>query len=453
MNTVAVVGAAGFIGRRLAQHLGAAGADVRALVRRPGSAPGGARVTEVAYDLAASGSQAGALAGVGCAYYLVHAMGAGPGFPERDRRYAERFAEDAREAGVGRVVYLGGLHPRGVELSPHLASRREVGAILRDRCDALVVRAGIVIGAGSASFEIMRDLVRHLPVMTTPRWVQSRCQPVDIGDVLEALRRAAEVPGGREVDLAGPDVLSYQEMLERLATQLHRRPVIVPVPVLTPELSAHWLRFVTSADLNVARALIESLRHDAVADGDDLCREVGVDAIGFEGAVRRALAAEGGAAPPPAETSRRWWDRGRYHLIQRFGPMPPQLRDAETALHQLDARLLARAVGAVPRLHDDRGTLSIAGVALIRLGEPRIGAGDAGIELRRDIGPGLLVRSPGGEVRFECREENGELAISAILDGYAPRLPRLLYRLFQEPYHRRLVRRSVADVARGPAGP
>jgi len=139
----------------------------------------------------------------------------------------------------------------------------------------------------------MRSLVSHLPVMITPNWVSSRCQPIDADDAVEALARAPKLRGAREVDLAGPDVLSYRAMMEATADELHLRRLIIPVPVFSPSLSSHWLRFITDVPLPVARALIESLHQDAIADGPDLCAEAGINPIGFRAALRRALADRG----------------------------------------------------------------------------------------------------------------------------------------------------------------
>ncbi len=287
---VAIAGAGGFIGRRLVRRLARGGIAVRALMRHP-SAPI-ANEAVAPFDLADPAVVEGAaLEGVRTAYYLVHAMSEGPDFAARDRQYARRFATAARRARVAEVIYLGGLYPRAAaSLSPHLQSRREVGEILMGECGAMVVRAGIILGRGSAAFEIMRSLVTHLPIMLTPRWVSSRCQPIDAGDAIEALARASAHHAAREVDLAGPDVLSYRAMLEAAAAELGLHRLIIPLPVFSPGLSSHWLRFITDVPLPVARALVESLHQDAVADGPDLCAEVGVSPVGFRAALKRALA-------------------------------------------------------------------------------------------------------------------------------------------------------------------
>jgi len=290
---IVIAGAGGFVGQRLVRRLARDSFRLRALMRRPAAPIGNEEV--IRFDLADPAVvNSTALEGAQAVYYLVHAMMEGPDFAARDREYAHRFATAARRAQVPAVIYLGGLYPRGTELlSPHLQSRREVGEILIGECGTIAVRAGILVGRGSAAFEIMRSLVSHLPVMITPNWVSSRCQPIDADDAVEALARAPKLRGAREVDLAGPDVLSYRAMMEATADELHLRRLIIPVPVFSPSLSSHWLRFITDVPLPVARALIESLHQDAIADGPDLCAEAGINPIGFRAALRRALADRG----------------------------------------------------------------------------------------------------------------------------------------------------------------
>jgi len=301
---------------RLSQDSVEAGYIVRRLGRHPETFDRVEGVEDRRFDLDDERPDEAALVGSTRPSYLVHAMGGGGGFAARDRAYAQRFVGAARTAGVRHVIYLGGLYPMGTALSQHLASRRDVGDILRRGCGALHVRAGIIIGSGSASFEMMCDLVRRLPVMVTPRWVGNRCQAVELTDAVSALVQAVDVAGNREIDLAGPDVLTYREMLQRMALALGmRRRLIIGVPVLTPRLSAHWLRFVTSVPLPVAQALVESLRHDALADGSDLFAEVSLVPCGFDEAVRRALANRPHIVHI-GHTS--FWDGRRYHLTQRF---------------------------------------------------------------------------------------------------------------------------------------
>lgn len=433
---VAVAGSGGFVGRALIPQLCARGYAVRRLARRPASLPPQPGTDDRRFDLDDRGSVEVALEGVDTAFYLVHAMDAGAGFAERDRGYAHRFAAAARAAGVRHVVYLGGLYPRDTELSEHLASRREVGEILQRECGALHIRAGIVIGAGSASFQIMRDLVRRLPVMVTPRWVRNRCQAVEISDVIAGLAGSVEVAGEREVDLAGPEVLSYREMMLRLGDHLDlRRRLILEVPVLTPRLSAHWLRFITSVPLPVAHALVESLRHDAVADGPDLFAELGHRPCGFDEAVRRTLAERQRVLR--SEVERRWEGR-RYSLVQRFH-LSPGLRCDRQLLEGIDAamrRVTVQAFLHAIRWHGDE--LRLCRLPVVRLGPTTIDAG-ADTTVRREIRGGLLTAGEGGELSLSCRVGSGSPVIEARLTGYAPRLPRLLYLAVQEPVHRVLI--------------
>ncbi|WP_405476526.1 SDR family oxidoreductase [Streptomyces canus] len=297
-----VTGATGYIGGRLVPELLSAGHRVRCLARSPDRLrdhPWANRAEVVAGDVTDAASVARALAGVDVAYYLVHAMSSGKGFEETDRRAALIFAEQARIAGVRRIVHLSGLTPAGVpeqELSPHLRSRAEVARILLDSgVPTTVLRAAVVIGSGSASFEMLRYLTERLPVMITPSWVHTRIQPVAVRDVLRALVGSARMPSdvNRAFDVGGPEVLTYRQMMLRYAAVagLPRR-IILPVPVLTPGLSSHWVGLVTPVPASIARPLTESLRHEVVCHEDDIARHLSGPPgrpIGFDEAVRLAL--------------------------------------------------------------------------------------------------------------------------------------------------------------------
>ncbi|MFD3821611.1 SDR family oxidoreductase [Streptomyces sp. NPDC058625] len=279
-----VTGASGYIGGRLVPELLRAGHRVRCLARSPGKLrdqPWAGDIEPVRGDVTDPGSVASAMRGIDVAYYLVHALGAGSGFEETDRRSARIFAEQARAAGVRRVVYLGGLTPRGVperSLSPHLRSRAEVGRIFLDGpVPATVLRAAVVIGSGSASFEMLRYLTERLPVMVTPSWVHTRIQPIGVRDVLRYLVGSAGMPADidRAFDIGGPDVLTYREMMRRYAVVAGlRRRLVVTVPVLTPSLSSHWIGLVTPVPASLARPLTESLRHEVVCHEHDIARYV-----------------------------------------------------------------------------------------------------------------------------------------------------------------------------------
>ncbi|MEU2297177.1 SDR family oxidoreductase [Streptomyces antibioticus] len=297
-----VTGATGYIGGRLVPELLAAGLRVRCLARSPERLrdhPWAGDVEVVRGDVTDAESVARAMRGVGIGYYLVHALGTGGDFEETDRRAARIFGEQARAAGLHRLVYLGGLTPHGVperELSPHLRSRAEVGRILLDSgVPTAVLRAAVVIGSGSASFEMLRHLTERLPVMVTPSWVRTRIQPVAVRDVLRALVGCAGLPAdvNRTFDIGGPDVLTYQEMMIRYAAvaELPKR-LILPVPMLSPGLSSHWVGLVTPVPASIARPLTESLRYEVVCHEHDIARYVPDPPgrpFGFDEAVRLAL--------------------------------------------------------------------------------------------------------------------------------------------------------------------
>ncbi|MFE0425199.1 SDR family oxidoreductase [Streptomyces sp. NPDC058953] len=297
-----VTGATGYIGGRLVPELLATGHRVRCLARSPAALRDHTwadRAEIVRGDVTDPESVAAAMTGVDVAYYLVHALGTGKGFEETDRRAARIFGEQARAAGVRRIVYLGGLTPAGVpeeELSPHLRSRAEVGRILLESgVPTTVLRAAVIIGSGSASFEMLRYLTERLPVMVTPRWVGTRIQPIAVRDVLRLLVGSASMPAEvcRTFDIGGPDVLTYREMMLRYAAVagLPRR-LILPVPVLTPRLSSLWVSLVTPVPGSIARPLTESLRHEVVCREHDITRYVPDSPghpLGFDTAVELAL--------------------------------------------------------------------------------------------------------------------------------------------------------------------
>ncbi|GAB3955128.1 SDR family oxidoreductase [Streptomyces sparsus] len=293
-----VTGATGYVGGRLVPELLAAGYRVRCLARTPAKLrdhPWADRVEVAEGDVTDADAVAEAMRDVDVAYYLVHALGSGHDFERTDGRAARIFGERCRAAGVGRIVYLGGLTPAGVperELSPHLRSRAEVGRILLDSgVPTAALRAAVIIGSGSASFEMLRYLTERLPVMVTPSWVGTRVQPIAIRDVLRLLVGCAELPPdvSRGFDVGGPDVLTYRDMMHGYArvAGLPRR-VIVPVPVLTPRLSSHWIGLVTPVPRTIARPLAESLRHEVVCTENDIERYVPAPPDGALG-VRQAL--------------------------------------------------------------------------------------------------------------------------------------------------------------------
>lgn len=291
-----IFGSSGYIGTNLVDLLLAEGRTVRASSRNLAVLQGrGWDKAELCQaDALDPESLERALENVDTAYYLVHSMAAGQSFPELDAIAARNFAEAAAHQGVRRIVYLGGLTPEAPE-SEHLRSRRETGDILRQGSVPVTeLRAGMVIGPGSAAWEVIRDLVNHLPVMVTPKWVRSRSTPIALSNLLRYL---AEVPMHKETageiyDVACHEVLTYKQIMLRYGALVGRRPVIIPVPVLTPRLSSYWLRLVTSVPTNLARALIDGLSQDVIAHDRRLENLIPQDLLGFDAAAAAAIKAD-----------------------------------------------------------------------------------------------------------------------------------------------------------------
>ncbi|GAB3689780.1 NAD(P)H-binding protein [Salinarchaeum chitinilyticum] len=327
---VLLTGATGFVGRHLLPELRERGHEVTALVRDRSAAglpadvrviegdlqePAAMRVFEPGDGGAESAGQAtsfaDAIADCEAAYYLIHSMRAGEDFEELDRTLARTFAEAASTAGIERVIYLGGLgegtgSPRSGagdgsedargrtidDLSAHLRSRREVEAILADGSYELTtLRAAIIVGRGSAGFDIVRQLAVKLPVMVTPNWVRTPCQPIAVADAVAYLTGVLEAPetAGRTYGIGGPEVLTYETMLRRVGRALGREPYIVPVPVLSPRLSSYWVGLVTDVDAAIARPLIEGLRTPVVVEDPAIEDHVRIDRTSFDDAVAAAL--------------------------------------------------------------------------------------------------------------------------------------------------------------------
>ena len=291
-----VFGASGYIGTNLVPRLLAAGKRVRASARNVEvlAAREWEGVECVAADALRPETLAPVLRDVDVAYYLVHSMAAGSGFSALDREAAGNFGRAAAAAGVRRIVYLGGLMPSNAK-SEHLLSRAETGDVLRaSGVPVTEIRAGMIIGPGSAAYEVIRDLVNHLPVMTTPKWVRSTSTPIALDDLLAYLIAVADLEGaaGKILDAGGPDTVTYEEIMRCYGRQVGRNPLILRVPVLTPRLSSYWLRFVTSVPVGVARALVEGLEHDFHARDEELRRLVPRELLGLEASIRAAREAD-----------------------------------------------------------------------------------------------------------------------------------------------------------------
>ncbi|MGV0716224.1 NAD(P)H-binding protein [Mycolicibacterium sp. XJ662] len=310
-----VTGATGYIGGRLVPSLLERGHSVRALARNPdklADVPWRDRVDVARGDLEDTASLRTAFDGADVVYYLVHSMGTTSDFVAAEAAAARNVVAAAADSGVRRLVYLGGLHPSGAELSPHLRSRTAVGEILIDSgIETVVLQAGIVVGAGSASFEMLRHLTQRLPAMTTPKWVHNKIQPIAIDDVLHYLAEAAtaDVPESRTWDIGGPDVLEYGDAIQGYAEVAGlRRRFIVALPFLTPAIASLWVGLVTPMPSGLARPLVESLECDAVMGDHDVDRVIGPPPGGLTGyrdAVAKAL------QRGPLPTDPRWAHVGR----------------------------------------------------------------------------------------------------------------------------------------------
>ncbi|AWB93885.1 SDR family oxidoreductase [Aeromicrobium chenweiae] len=276
-----VTGATGYVGGRLVPQLLEAGHAVRVLVRdeRKARTHVWSDDVEIAVgDATKTDDVRAAMQGVDVLYYLLHSIGTGGDFGATEKDMAQRFAEEAKRAGVRRIVYLGGMIPQDEELSEHLSSRGEVGdVLLASGVPTTVLQAGVVIGSGSASFEMLRYLTERLPVMITPKWVNTRIQPIAVRDVLRYLVGSADMPAdvSRRFDIGGPEVLTYLDLMQRFAaiSGLPRRRIL-KVPLLTPGLSSHWIGLITPVPASLARPLVESLRNTVVAADTDIAAYV-----------------------------------------------------------------------------------------------------------------------------------------------------------------------------------
>ncbi len=330
---VLVAGATGYIGGRLVPRLLDAGHQVRCLTRSPEKLIGVAwadRVDIVLGDVVDGAGLDAALDGVEIVVYLVHSIASDDDFASADRNAALNIANASARFGVRRIIYLGGLIPQRETASPHLASRAEVGQILLDGpVPAIVLQAGVIIGSGSASFEMLRYLTERLPIMVTPKWVNSRIQPIAVRDVLTYLMAMIGLDGqpNRRFDIGGPEVMTYLDMMRRYAEVAGlRRRLIVPIPILTPRLSSHWVNVVTPVPRALARPLIESLKNSVVVHDHDIETLVPLERTPYDEAVRLALASirEGrvvtrwsgadwpGAPSDPMPTDPKWTGGSAY---------------------------------------------------------------------------------------------------------------------------------------------
>ena len=349
MRTALVVGATGYIGGRLVPALIDDGWQVSVTTRsqaRLRDAPWAGGVTVHTADVTDAASLDAAMDGIDVAFYLVHSIGAGGSFEDADRQAAINFADSAERTGVRRIVYLGGLQPAGESLSPHLRSRAEVGEIfLSSAVPAIVLQAAVVLGSGSASFEMLRHLTERLPLMVVPKWVDTSVQPIAIGDVLHYLVGAASVDGdiNRTFDIGGPDVMTYREMMCGYAdvAGLHDRRML-KVPILSTSLSSLWVGLVTPVPSGLARPLVESLRNTVVCEEHDIARYVPDPPAGltpFRVAVAEAL-----RQVRDADVATHW-----SNASVRGAPSDPMPTDPEWARGALFVDERSTVVGATPQ--------------------------------------------------------------------------------------------------------
>ena len=465
-----VFGASGYIGTNLVPRLLAAGVPVRVSSRQPQvlEARGWPGVEIVAADALDPATLPGALAGIGIAYYLVHSMGAGRDFGRLDLEAAANFAAAAEAAGVERICYLGGLVPEGAT-SEHIVSRRDTGEVLRrGKVPVTEIRAGIIVGPGSAAFEVMRDLVYHLPVMVTPRWVRAKSPPIALDNLLEYLIRAPALPetAGGIYNAAGPEELTYAAMMRVLAQVAGRRPPwIIPVPVLTPRLSSHWLRFVTSVPTNIARALIEGLKHDFTADPEPLARLVPQRLLGFRESVEAAFAAERNA-----QVQARWTE-GAFNMRQgRIDYAYYAKRAGGSAVARASPAsvwALVAAIGGDNRyyylnaLWSLRETMdwALGGRGLnhgrrhpteVRVGDKIDSWEVIGVEPERRLTLSFGMRAPGaGVLEFEIEPlSEGRTRVTATAYWHPAGVWGLMYWLSMEPAHRVIFQGLTREIAR-----
>jgi len=295
--TILLTGATGYIGGRLLKELENRGYPVRCLSRRPEHLK--SRVATPAQvvrgDVLDKDSLKEAFEGIDVAYYLVHSMGSKADFEEEDRRAATNFSEAAKEKGVKRIIYLGGLGNENENLSTHLRSRLEVGRILRESgVPTIELKASIIIGSGSLSVEMIRNLVERLPVMVTPKWVRVSAQPIFVDDILRYLIQSINIPlkKSRSYEVGGTDVISYGGLMREYARQRGLKRWMIPVPFLTPWLSSLWLNLITPLYARIGRKLIDSIKHSSAVRNHDVLKEFDIKPIGVSEAMSRAIKKE-----------------------------------------------------------------------------------------------------------------------------------------------------------------
>ena len=439
---ILLTGASGYVGGRLLSALEEVGYDLRCMTRRPDELrQRAAPTTEVCQgDVLKPDTLTEALCGVDVAFYMVHSMGAQSDFSMEDRTAAQHFVREAEAAGVSRIIYLGGLGDEDDVDSAHLRSRHEVGRILRgSRVETLELRASIIIGSGSLSFEMIRNLVNRLPVMVTPRWVYSLAQPIAIEDVIRYLLESIDVPlsGSEVVEIGGTDQVAYVEIMKEFAHQRGMRRLIVPLPVLSPKLSSLWLGLVTPLYARVGRKLIDSVRHDTIVRSYRAKTLFSVRPMGMRQAIERALINE---ERDFAQT--RWSDALSSAVDEKnwggmqFGSRLVDSRSVRLSCSPADAFGPIRRIGGNVGWYYANALWRVRGFIDLLLGGPgmrrgrrdpeHVRIGDAldfwrveEIEADRLLRLRAEMKVPGRAwLQFEIREEGGECVVrqTAIFD-------------------------------------
>lgn len=428
---ILLTGASGYIGGHLLQKLLEKRISVRALVRKSATLPERELVEVVEGDALDEAALLKALEGVETAFYLIHSLGTSPSkFEAQDRRAAEIFASCAKACGLQRIIYLSGLGAEGKELSPHLRSRQEVGEILRSSgLTVIEFRASIILGNGSASYEIVRALVRKLPLMVAPRWVKSLCQPIYVEDVLKYLMAALEKPDLKTgiIEIGGKRQAGYIDLLYEYAKQTKRMCKVWIVPLLTPWLSSLWLGFVTPVYARIGRALIEGIKNDTVVHSAKAKELFSIEPIDYQEAIARCIAEEGknprrswmSAISAKGYSLKRQLEGKKLRMHYWEGSIPIESSDLFDKL--LQRRILKEGVYARWLWHV-RGLIDrVAGGVGLRTvgGEERLKVGDIidwwrveAIEPGRSIRLLAEMRMP-GLARFIFSLGNGELRLRA----------------------------------------
>jgi uncharacterized protein YbjT (DUF2867 family) len=411
-HRILLTGATGYVGGRLLRLLEDAGHRVRCIARRPEALEHkvGPTTEVVSGDLLDRPTLDAALRGIDVAFFLVHSMGSSGSFEESDRQAALNFGSAAKDAGVGRIIYLGALASDEHVLSPHLRSRQEVGHLLRQSgVPVLEFRASIVIGSGSLSYEMIRSLVKRLPIMITPRWVNVPAQPIAIDDLLEYLMAGLQLPVAayRVYEIGGADRMSYADIMRLYARRRGQRLSMISVPVLTPYLSSLWLGLVTPVYARVGRKLIESIVHPTVVRDDSALRAFAVRPMGVDEAIMRANADERAQA-----TRTRWTD-----ALSSSGSLP-RWDDVQFGRRLIDARTApvasspATTFGRIERIGGDTGWYALNWLWRLR-GFLDLLSGGVGMRRGRASPSTLRVGDTVDFWRVEAIEPNRRLRLAA----------------------------------------